>query len=142
MTRLTQHNPLSVEPISDLFHGFMRPMVRWGEAEAPRMDVDVVENNDVYTLRAEIPAGIKKEDINIEIEGNIVSISAKKERKDEQKEGERIVRLERSWGEVHRSVALASPIDMDRAQAKFDEGVLTLTLPKKQGHASQRITVS
>jgi len=141
MTRLTHYRPFLREPITDMFQELMRPMARWADDGAPNIDVDIVEKDDVYTLRAEMP-GVKKEDISIEVDGNAVSITARKERKEEQKEGERVIRQECYWGEIQRSLSLASPVDRDKAQAKFDDGVLTLTLPKRQDAAARKLTIS
>ena len=109
--------------------------------EALEIRVDVKEADGAYTVQAEMP-GVKKEDIHVQIDGNRVSISAEVKRESEKKEGERVLRTERYYGSVARTFSLGSEMDESKAIAKFDNGVLTLTLPKKTAPASKRLTIS
>jgi HSP20 family protein len=102
--------------------------------------VEVKESNDEYTVQAEMP-GVKKEDIHVQIDGNRVSISAEVKRESEQKEGERVLRSERYYGSVARSFSLASEVDEAAAAARFENGVLMLTLPKKTAPAARRLEI-
>ena len=112
------------------FLSFMRPF-RWETApETPLIKIDVAEADDVYTVKAELP-GVRKEDIHVEIEGTQVMITAEvKTDFDEKKEG-RLLRTERSYGFASRMFSLGFEIDRAKAVAKYVDGVLYLTLPKK-----------
>jgi len=96
----------------------------------PRIKMDISETEDIYTIKAEIP-GAKKEDVKVAIDGNRVSISAETKRESEEKEGETVVRRERYLGHQSRSFTLACEIDDAKAVAKYQDGVLNLSLPKK-----------
>jgi HSP20 family protein len=76
---------------------------------------------------------VKKEDIQVSIDGNRVSISAETKTEKEEKKGEKVLRSERYYGNVARSFTLANDVDETKAKAKYTDGVLELTLPKKEG---------
>lgn len=78
----------------------------------------------------------------MKIDGSIVSITAKVERNKELNEGERVIRRERYSGAVSRSLSLGSEIDEATATAQYQDGVLSLTLPKKASSAQKRLQVS
>ena len=103
--------------------------------------IEVTENDKDYQVRAEIP-GAKKEDIRISVEGNAVSISAevKKEREEKSKEGRTLVR-ETSYGAVSRVFTLGTDIDDKGVVAKLEDGILKLTLPKREGSRTRQIPV-
>jgi HSP20 family protein len=84
---------------------------------------------------------VKKEDIKVNIDGDEVSISAETRVEKEAKEGERVLRSERYVGKVARSFKLAEEIDESRASAKYSDGVLELTLPKKAATAAKQLTI-
>jgi HSP20 family protein len=132
------------DDIDDLFKGFfLRPM-RMEPSEAAgqpaRLRIDVKEDDKSYVVHAEVP-GVKKEDINISIDGNQVSISAEVKREKEEKQGEKVLRSERYYGKVYRAFALAQDVDQNNASARYENGVLELTLPKKQAAAQKRLAV-
>lgn len=139
MTRLSVYDPFA-EVFPELFRGFFQP-ARTASGEALEIRVDVKESNGDYTVVAEIP-GVKKDDIQVQIDGNRVSISAEVKRESEKKEGERVLRSERYYGAVARSFSLASDLDESKAAAKYENGVLTLTLPKKAAPSARRLTIS
>ena len=141
MANLTRYDPFS--DLNDLLRGFMLRPVRMGaEIEAaPQMKIEVKENDKAFTVHAEIP-GVKKEDIKVTVDGNEVAISAEVKRETEKKEGERVVHSERYYGKVYRSFTLDSAIDDRAAQAKYDDGVLELTLPRKAGGGPSKLAVS
>lgn len=119
--------PFSLE---DTFRSFMRPY-RWEPAaETPQIKVDVSEADAVYTVKAEIP-GVRKEDIHVEIEGPQVLITAEVKKDSEEKKEGRVLRSERSYGYTSRMFTLGHELDRAKAVAKYQDGVLTLTLPKK-----------
>jgi len=146
MANLTHYDPFRdltrFEPFrnfDDMFKGFMvRPVI--SEME-PEIKMDVSEDDKAYTVRAEIP-GVKKDDIKVAVEGNQVSISAEVKKEKEEKEGKKVIRSERYYGKVYRSFSLAQEVDQNAAKAKYSDGVLELTLPKKPGTAGKEISVS
>jgi HSP20 family protein len=107
---------------------------------APAMRIDLAENDATYTVKAEIP-GVKKEDITVSIDGDVVSITAEVKREKEEKEGEKVLRSERYYGSVAREFTLPTVVDMEKANATYDGGVLTLTLPKAAGTKTTRLAV-
>jgi HSP20 family protein len=106
----------------------------------PTIKLDVSEDDKAYHVKAEMP-GVKKEDISVEIDGNQVSLTAEVKRETEEKKGETVIHSERYYGKQYRSFTLDREIDRKSAQAKFDNGVLELTLPKNGGTPSQKIRV-
>ena len=129
----------SADPFDDSMRGLMRPW-RWEAAESPQIKLEVDENDKDYSVKAEIP-GVKKEDITVDVNGNMVSISAEvKKEKEEKKEG-RVLHSERSYGFVSRSFTLGTDVDQSKAVAKYEDGILSLTLPKKAGSRQERLQV-
>jgi HSP20 family protein len=110
-----------------------------GTARSPALDV--AESDRSYTVKLEMP-GVAKEDVKIAIEGRQVSVQAHNERADERKEGERVVYRERSARSYARSFTLPTDVDQAESSAKLENGVLTLTLPKRAARAAARITVN
>jgi len=139
MASIRRIDPLD-EAFSDLLRGFfVRPMAL--EANQPaQFKMDLKEDDKVYTVHAELP-GVKKEDIDVSIDGTQVSVSAEVKQETEQKDGERLLRRERFYGKVARSFTLGQDIDEAGAQAKFTDGVLELTLPKKAVASAKRLSV-
>lgn len=138
-------NILRRDPFDDLFRGFfVRPVSLGNEGnnapETPSIRMDVKENPDAFQVHAELP-GVKKEDIHVTIDGNLVAISAEVKQEKEVKDGERVLRAERYYGKVSRSFQLAQDIDDGKAAAKFNDGVLELTLPKRAASASKRLSI-
>jgi len=114
---------------------------RSGASLVSRARLDVVERDNAYEVRAELP-GARKDDISVDIDGSWVAISAKANTQSEQKDGERLLYSERSHESYARSFELPQAVDSAKAVAKFDNGVLTLTLPKKEGPRSTRLAIS
>ncbi|MCK9985544.1 MAG: HSP20 family protein [Azoarcus sp.] len=136
-------NLIRRDPFDDLLRGFFVRPVDFGgggASEAPQMRVDVKEDNDTYQVHAELP-GIRKEDIHVHIDGPVVSISAERKQEKEVKEGERVLRTERYFGKVSRSFQLGQEVDEAKSSAKFKDGVLELSLPKKAHEQAKRLTI-
>lgn len=115
--------------IDDAFRSLMRPF-RWEAAETPQITFDVTEEGDVYTVKAEMP-GVRKEDIHVEIEGAQVLITTELKKEEPPVKDARVLHAERRYGYMSRMFTLAHEIDRAAAAAKYADGVLTLTLPKK-----------
>jgi HSP20 family protein len=141
MANVTRYDPFN-DLVDDLFKGFfVRPVGYEAQAAvAPRMKLDVSEKNGAYLVQAELP-GVRKEDIHVDIDGVQVTLSAEVKREKEASEGERVLHTERSWGKVSRSFTLPQELDEEKAEAKFRDGVLELTLPKKTAPARKAITI-
>ncbi len=104
-----------------------------------QIKIDVKENGNNYTVSAEIP-GVRKEDIHVTIEGGMVMVRAEIKQEDAHKD-DKSLRNERYFGSVSRGIQLPQDVDQAQAKAKYDNGVLTLTLPKKQGNGSQKLRI-
>jgi HSP20 family protein len=102
--------------------------------------VDVAEKNGAYVVTAELP-GVKKEDIQVSIDGAEVSLTAETKREKEVAKDERVLHAERVYGKLSRSFTLPQEVDEARAEAKFRDGVLELTLPKKAAAARKQVTI-
>jgi HSP20 family protein len=140
MANITRFNPFD-DTIEDLFRGFfVRPVSYEGPAGAAQFRVDVSENENAYTLRAEIP-GVKKDDISVTIDGDTVAISAEVKNEKEVKNGDRVLRAERYYGKVYRAFTLGQAVEEAATAAKYANGVLELTLPKKAAVQAKRITI-
>jgi HSP20 family protein len=140
MANIIRRDPLG-ETIDDLFRGFFVRPVNYAAADgAPRITVDVAERDASYVVTAEIP-GARKEDIQIRVDGPLVSISAERSGAKETREGERVLLSERYFGKVARSIELSQEIDETRAEARYNDGVLELTLPKKAQVSARQISI-
>ena len=141
MNPMTRYEPL-VGRLDGLFNEFFRPAFVWenGAASEPLpIRVDVKENAEAYTVSAELP-GVRKDQIAVEIEGNEVTISAETAR-EPAKEGEKFLRVERFFGKTARRFALPQELDETKAQARFVDGVLELTLPKKAAVTGRKLDI-
>jgi HSP20 family protein len=140
MANITRYNPFD-EAFDDLFRGFfVRPVSYEAPAGVAQFRVDVSENDKSYLLRAEIP-GVNKEDISVSIDGDTVAISAEVKSEKDAKNGERVLRSERYYGKVYRAFTLGQAVDESGTSAKYANGVLELTLPKKAAVQAKRITI-
>jgi len=141
MMNITRFNP-----IEDPFESLFRSVPVWlanAEARAPaptQFRMDVSENDKEYQVLAEMP-GVKKEDISVTINGNEVAVAAEVKREKVVKSGETVLRGERYYGKIQRAFTLGHEVDEATAQAKYNDGVLELTLPKKTVAAQKRLAV-
>jgi len=149
MTNLIKRSPLfdsivRSDPFSNLddwFNSFWmrRPISTDLETLSP-IKIDMTETDKAYTIRAEIP-GVKKEDIKVNVDGNLVSISAETKQKKEKKEGGKVVCSECCQGSSYRSFTLDCNVNEAKAQAKFENGMLELILPKKNGAGAKQLKI-
>lgn len=144
MSNLARLNPFNElrDPFSDdFFKSFaMRPMYRTVDSE-PQMRLDLTEDDKHFFVKAEIP-GVKKEDIKVSVDGNQVSLSAEVKKETEEKQGAKVIRSERYYGSVARSFTLDEHVDQSAATAKYENGVLQLTLPKKPNGQSHVLKIA
>ena len=140
MANVTRWHPFE-DSFDDLFKGFfLRPMRYEPQEQAVRVKMDVKEDDKAYVVHAEIP-GVKKDEIQVAINGNQVAISAEVKREKEEKQNEKALRTERYYGKVYRSFALAQDVDQEGAQARYENGVLELRLPKKIAQSGRNLTI-
>lgn len=139
MANLTRFDAFA-DPFDDLVRRVFKP-VRWeADVQPLQIKVDVEENDKAYTVKAEVP-GVKKEDINVQIEGKQVSITAESKQEKDVKENGKVIRSERYYGSLYRSFSLGQDVDQAAASAKYADGILQLTLPKKASAATKKLTV-
>ncbi|HEX5478076.1 MAG TPA: Hsp20/alpha crystallin family protein [Burkholderiales bacterium] len=143
MANISRYDPFT-DLVDDIFKGFLvRPLAyegARGEALLPRVKVDVAEKNGAYKVTAEL-AGVKKEDIQVSIDGAQVTLAAEVKQEKEAAQDERVLHTERVFGKVTRSFSLPQEVDEAKAEAKFRDGVLELTLPKKQAAQRKQISI-
>ena len=141
MANVTRFDPFN-ELVDDLFRGFLvRPVAYEGRGETLlRMKVDVAEKNGEYKVTAELP-GVRKEDIQVSIDGPQVTLAAEVKQEKEASQDERVLHTERLFGKLSRSFTLPQEVDEAKAQAKFRDGVLELTLPKKAAAQRKQVTI-
>lgn len=141
---MNQRRDLAIFPdeaFGDLLTGFFRPLSNRATEALPRVKIDVTENAEAYEVTAEMP-GVKKEDLDVRVDGNIVTLSGHVETKQEVKEGDKLLRQERQYGAVSRQFALAADVDEARTQARYENGILHLTLPKRERAGSKRVQIN
>jgi HSP20 family protein len=148
MSNLGHWNPfntlLRVHPNVDV-EGYLRgfgPQVVWTDIEAatPSIRLNVSEDDEMYRIAADIP-GATREDIELGVDGNIVSICAEIKRESKHKENEKEICSERRVGKISRRFAVAVDVDGAKAQAVYENGVLTIRLPKKSHGQAHRISI-
>jgi HSP20 family protein len=134
-------NTLVDEFFSDFFNRTAAaPRARNGEpVPATRAAIDVVDKNDRYEVLVDLP-GVKKEDIQVTVEGARVAIAAKAQAL-ETAQDERVLHSERRAVRYARTFELPAEVTEDNSAATFDNGVLKLVLPKRAAAASKRITI-
>jgi HSP20 family protein len=141
MSSLMTRGSLFDDFFRDMSPGFFVKPLHGEPLPAPgQIRMDVKENGNAYTVSAEIP-GVKKEDIHVTIEGGMVMVRAEVKQEDAQTRDDKLLRSERYYGSVSRGISLPQDVDQSQAKAKYDNGVLTLTLPKKQGNGSQKLRI-
>jgi HSP20 family protein len=141
MANITRYDPFN-DLVDDFFKGFLvRPVANFeGRNDVlPRLKVDVSEKNGAYVVKGELP-GVKKEDIHVSVDGAQVTLEAEV-KQEKSTEEERVLHTERTYGKVSRAFTLPQEVDEGKVQAKFLDGVLELTLPKKQPAARKQITI-
>jgi HSP20 family protein len=147
MANVTRYDPFDVlgqfDPLRDIDEMLgprrLRSLFRDLPAE-PQIRMDVTEDDGSYRVKAEIP-GVRKEDIRIQIDGNNVTVSAEVQRQKEERKGERTLCSERYYGKQSRSFTLRHDVDQARAEARYQDGILELTLPKQSAAAVRELKI-
>ena len=125
----------NTEKMPSVFNDFFRPWDEWFEGGLTSRvlnvpAVNITENKDEFMVSLAIP-GMKKEDFNIDIEGNMLTISSEKEESKEEKD-EKYTRKEFNYSSFSRSFSLPDEVNMEKIDARYVDGVLKLSLPKKE----------
>lgn len=145
MNNVTRWNPTTAymttrEPLYRLFDSFFNSDVQGEETRAWVPPVDIQETADAYLFHAELP-GLTKEDIHITLENNVLRVSGERKlEKDAKKENYH--RVERTYGTFTRTFALPTQVEADKVQAAFENGILTVTVPKAEQAKPRQIAIS
>ena len=126
--------------LDDLFAGFFRPIADSARSGVEPIRIDVSEDANAYRVAATLP-GVKKDDIQVSIDQNEVTISAEVKREASAREGERVLHSERFYGKATRVFSVSQEIDEAAVQAKYADGVLNLVLPKRAPVSAKRVTI-
>jgi HSP20 family protein len=140
MQNIISYDPRLDTGFDELFRGFFKPVRLEGAPTPVTIKMDVIETENGYLVHSEMP-GVKKEDIDVAIEGNQVTITAEVKREWEKNEGDRVLRNERYFGNVYRSFTLPAELDESASQAKFNNGVLELKLVQKAAAPGKRLAI-
>ena len=119
---------------------FSMPALRGREVQTNRIRTDISENDKSYLVHAEMP-GVSKDDIKVSIDGNRVTISAEVREEKRGGDGDKLMRSERYFGQQYRSFTLPQEVDDGAAEAKYENGILELSLPKKAGGGAKQLTI-
>lgn len=139
MTKLTQFTKPA--QFDDLLRNFLwRPVGFLGAENDLVIRTDVTEDDKAYFVNAELP-GVKKDDIEVTINGRQLSIKAEVKHEKEQRKGEKVVHSERYHGEVFRSFTFDQEANAAETEANFENGILHLRIPKVSGTQSKRIKI-
>jgi HSP20 family protein len=119
------------------FEGFALDQPLTAGAFLPPVDISEDEHN--ITLQAEIP-GVTEKDLNITLENNVLTVTGERKFKEEEKK-DNFHRIERRYGKFSRSFTLPATVDAPNVNANFENGVLTITLPKREEAKAKQITI-
>jgi len=136
MSLLIRPEPFSQEfdrLFGSLFDNGGRQAQRWVPA------MDLIEADDHFVLKADLP-GLAEDDVAIEVQDNVLTISGSREAEHERKE-KGWYRLERSYGSFSRSLTLPDGVDAEKVEANFDRGVLEIRVPKPEERKPRRISI-
>lgn len=142
---MNQLSKISRDFFSDLFKDvpytdyFIKPL--YGMTLPESFNLEVRETPDEFSVQAELP-GVTKDDINVSVDGNALTISTEIKQVRTEKENEQLTKSERYYGRVSRALQLPSDVDESRTVAHYENGILTLTLPKVRSDVGNRIMIT
>ena len=144
MQNVISYDPRTDTGYDELFRGFFKPVFKpvrlEGAASPVTIKMDVSETDNGYLVQSEMP-GVKKEDIAVAIAGDQVTITAEVKQQWEKKEGERMLRNERYFGNIYRSFTLPVELDESACEATYDNGILELKLVRKATAPGKRLAI-
>lgn len=135
MSNLTRFNRLFGDTFYDDFY---RPLAHASVDKPPAIDVH--ENDEGYLIKADLP-GISKDDIEVKLEKGILTIKAETSSEDKEEKDGKLIRQERHFGQFMRQLSVGSDIDPDTVKASFDDGVLSLSLPKVKQELPKAVSI-
>jgi HSP20 family protein len=142
MTQLVPHKSIFDEFFRDFPLGYSIRPLHGDPLPAPsQFNVEIKESDECVVVQAEIP-GVDKNDIDISVEGNVLTIGAEVRQYDADTENEKIVHSERYYGTVQRRFSLPAAVNQDKAKAEYNDGILVLTLPKKAPNGTKKIAIN
>ena len=118
---------------------FNAPAGKWERNDVWGFPLDVTENDDTFTVKAAVP-GMNPDDLDITISDNVLTIKGET-RSEESREEEKVHLRERRFGSFMRSISLPTPVESDNVDATYENGVLTLSIPKAEAVKPKRISV-
>lgn len=142
---MNQLSRISRDFISDIFKDLslqsqmIKPFYDMSLPES--INIDVTESPESFSVQAELP-GVKKEDINVTIENRELKISVETKQEKEEKKDEKVIMSERYFGYVSRTITLPAEVDQSKVEARYENGILFLTLPKSAGQTNNRIAIN
>ena len=140
MANITRFDPFSVN-LDDVFKSaFLRPLRLDMDTPDMQVKVNVTRTDGAYKVDAEMP-GVKKEDIQVTVDGALVTISGEVKKEKEEKKGDQVIRSERYFGKVERSFSLPQEINEGQVEAKYSDGVLKLTLPLRERSKAKAVQI-
>ena len=140
MQNLVSYDPRTETGLDEWFRGFFKPVRMEGAPSPVVIKMDVTETENGYLIHSEMP-GVKKEDIDVAIEGNQVTITAQVKQEWEKKEGDRMLRNERYFGNIYRAFTLPAELDESACDATYQNGVLELKLVRKAAAPGKRLAI-
>lgn len=139
MSNLRVYDPFSIDNVDELFRSWLRPL-RADLPAAPQIKLEVRENDREFLIKAQIP-GVKKEDIDVKIDGDMVTINAETREEKEEKKNGKVLRSEINYGAASRAFSLGTAVDAGKSAARYEAGVLELTLPKRATGESRKLAI-
>ncbi len=145
VSRYPTRNTISSRPSffnDDIFSNLFKPSQLIEEAQSTDQtpSIDIREREHDYLVSADMP-GVKKDNIDVQIENGVLTVTGEVERNSEEKEGERLLRQERYYGKYVRSLRLGKQINSDKIEASLKDGVLELTLPKAEEVKPKKVAI-
>ena len=139
--RLSDAFDLDYDDFERMFEWPEYLMSRWGLFEGEWSPaIDMYEDDDAYFVKADLP-GMKPEEIDIQVTEDILTIKGERKQEVEDARGARCQRDEREYGTFHKTVPLNVPVDTDNVEARMKDGILYITLPKKEEVKPKKIDI-
>ena len=140
MQNLVSYDPRTETGLDEWFRGFFKPVRMEGAPSPVVIKMDVTETENGYLIHSEMP-GVKKEDIDVAIEGSQVTITAEVKQEWKKKEGDRTLRNERYFGNIYRGFTLPAELDESACDATYQNGILELKLVRKAAAPGKRLAI-
>ena len=140
MQNLVSYDPRTETGLDEWFRGFFKPVRMEGAPSPVVIKMDVTETENGYLIHSEMP-GVKKEDIDVAIEGSQVTITAEVKQEWKKKDGDRTLRNERYFGNIYRAFTLPAELDESACDATYQNGVLELKLVRKAAAPGKRLAI-